>query len=218
MDHIQKLCKTLSTRIVKETNGSDEDEAVIAYGLFAILHTVLACLISLIIAAIFKTIITTCIITIVAMVLRKYSGGAHASHPMECTAVSLIVTVGGGVYAKHASLNPTIMIIVGIFLFIIAFYTIHTKAPVDSVAKPITRPEQRKMLKKKSYLVLGICLIIVCILNLTYLTKQASNYLVYCLCIYIGVGWQVFTLTKLGHQSMNKIDFLFNKLFYKGED
>ena len=37
--------------------------------------------------------------------------------------------------------------------------------------------------------------------------------LIYSLCIYVGVLWQVFTLTKAGHVIVKIIDSLFIKIF-----
>lgn len=216
MDDIQQLCNKLSSKIVEHTEIGDKQQAVISYGLFAILHTLLALIVSLICAGLLGIIVPTLIITIVGMSLRKYSGGAHASKPIECMLISLAVTLGGGLYANRYLGGFYEIAIMGIVLFMVSFYIVARRVPVDSAAKPITNPKKKKMLKKKSYLVLIVDLFLVILMSFTYQVKGNTDMLSYTLCIYIGVGWQVFTLTKVGHQVISWVDFLFNKLFYKG--
>ena len=53
-----------------------------------------------------------------------------------------------------------------------------------------------------------------------YYIKDMNLMLVYSSCIYVGILWQVFTLTKYGHVVVNKIDSLLIKFFniVRGEE
>ena len=84
---------------------------------------------------------------------------------------------------------------------------------MDSPNKPIKKQEKIKRLKRGSIIILSIYMIIVAInLSMFYIYKF-NSLLVYCSCIYIGILWQVFTLTKYGHIIVNKIDFLLINIF-----
>lgn len=56
---------------------------------------------------------------------------------------------------------------------------------------------------------MNIYLIIVIINLLGYLITQKYQLLIYSMCIYMGILWQVFSLTKKGHVVLTKIDSLF---------
>jgi len=90
---------------------------------------------------------------------------------------------------------------------------IYRLAPVDSPAKPIKTEKKRQRMKKRCYFFLGICLVITVInMYLFYITMN-TNYIIYCLGIYIGIVWQIFTLTKLGYLTLGIVDtFLYKVL------
>lgn len=211
MSKIQNTCETITHHIGKELNLEENQKAVIQYGLFAIIHTTLAIGLSIILGALFGVLMPTLIISIVAVILRKYSGGAHASNPEECAVIGTIVAVGGGVILNQFKWHIESVIIFGIIIFCLAFYWIYKLAPVDSKAKPIKKLEKRAMLKKKSYFVLTFYGVMVVAILAIYLLEPNEKLLVYTTCIYGGISWQVFTLTALGHQIIQKIDRLFNK-------
>lgn len=212
MSKIQQVCETATRYIGKELNLEENQKAVIAYGLFAIIHTTLAMGLSMMLGALFGVLIPTLMISIVAVILRKYSGGVHASNPEECAVIGTIVAVGGGVFLNQFKWHIESVMILGIIIFSYAFYWIYKLAPVDSKAKPIKNLEKRAMLKKKSYFVLTFYGVIVVAILVNYLLKPNEKLLVYTTCIYGGISWQVFTLTALGHQIIQNIDRLFNKL------
>ena len=43
-----------------------------------------------------------------------------------------------------------------------------------------------------------------------------KNIIIYSLCIYTGVTWQIFTLTHRGHVILNKLDTFLNSIIKKG--
>lgn len=217
MSKIQSMCEIITVQMEKELDLDANQKAVIQYGLFAMIHTTLAIVLSVILGILFGVLIPTLIICIVVIVLRKYSGGAHASNPEECMFIGILVAVGGSVVLVQVDWQISNILIIGITTFIWAFYKVHQLAPVDSKAKPIKTKERRLMLKKKSYLVLSIYVIIVLGMLIGYLQTHNQKYLVYIASIYVGAIWQIFTLTTIGHLFIQKIDILFNKLtHYKG--
>lgn len=212
MSKVQAICDKLANYMEQELKLDRDQKAVIAYGLFAMIHTSLAMLTSMILGAIGGVLIPTLIISLMAIILRKYSGGAHASNPEECAIIGIIVAVGGGLLLKSIHWYIETVVIIGILLFTWAFYLLYQLAPVENKAKPIKKAEKRIQLKKKSYFVLSLALLMVIFLLVRYSQGEEANNLLYVTCIYVGIGWQIFTLTKIGHLMIQKLDFLFNKL------
>ena len=217
MSKIESMCEIITAKMEKELNLDANQKAVIQYGLFAMIHTTLAIVLSVILGILFGVLIPTLIICIAVIVLRKYSGGAHASNPEECMLIGILVAVGGSLILTQVDWQISNILIIGITTFLWAFYKVHQLVPVDSKAKPIKTKEKRLMLKKKSYFVLIIYIIIVIGILIRYLQIENQKYLIYIASIYGGVIWEIFTLTMLGHLLIQKIDMLFNKLtHYKG--
>ena len=84
---------------------------------------------------------------------------------------------------------------------------------MDSPNKPIKKMERIKRLKKGSIIILSIYMIIVCINIGIFYVNNLKILLTYSTCIYIGILWQIFTLTKYGHIVVNKIDSLLINIF-----
>lgn len=209
---IQELCEKISDKIVTELQYDADQKAVIQYGLFAIIQTTLAISTGVLFGALLGVLLPTLVISFVAVILRKYSGGVHAQTPEGCMLVGTIVSVGGALGISWIPWNGVSIIIGGIILFGIAYYVIWKWAPVDSTAKPIRREEKKKLLKKRSILILTLYLIMVIVSLVFYLSNNHKELLLYIASVYVGVGWQVFTLTTTGHLVMGKIDLFFNKI------
>lgn len=214
---IQKICESLSNKVVRELNLEADQYAIINYGLFAIIQTVVAILLEMILGALLGVLIPTLILSLVAVILRKYSGGVHAQTPEECIVIGTVVSVGGALIVSWIPWNLMYTLILMIIAFSIAYYLIWKLAPVDSAAKPIRREKKKQLLKKRSILVLSIYLLICITVLLVYLNNNNNNdkWLVYIACMCGGIGWQAFTLTHRGHLAMAKIDLLFNKSLNK---
>jgi len=61
-------------------------------------------------------------------------------------------------------------------------------------------------MKKRSLIVLCIYYVI----TLVLLSGNNSVFFPYVGCVYMGIIWQVFTITKLGHLALGKLDTLLN--------
>lgn len=212
MSRIQERCEKLANYMEKELKLDANQKAVIEYGLFAMIHTSVAILLSVVLGAICGVLIPTLLISFTAIILRRYSGGAHASNSEECTLIGLIIAIGGGILLKGIAWEINSVVILGIVIFTWAFYCLYQLAPVDNKAKPIRKVEKRIQLKRKSYFVVMLYLLVVIVLLVNYSEVTNKNNLLYITCIYVGIGWQIFTLTAVGHLIIQKIDFFFNKL------
>lgn len=217
---IEKVCTMLTDKIAGELKMSKDERDVIHYGLFAIIHTSISIIAIIIVGALLGVLIPSLILSLTTVILRKYSGGAHASTPESCAIIGVIISVGGGWAATQIRWSLLSVAIGAIVIFIFGFYQVYKLAPVDSPAKPIKKLEKQKTLKKKSILTLSIyCIGVVFLLGL-YLLQQSNIILIWTICICLGVLWQVFSLTSLGHITVEKIDLflIYTILRNKGEE
>ena len=92
---IDKVCARLSNKIGRELQVSENEKAVIHYGLFAIIHTSISIAAIVLAGSLLGVLIPALILSVTTVILRKYSGGAHASSPESCAIIGVIISVGG---------------------------------------------------------------------------------------------------------------------------
>lgn len=209
---MEKLSRVFADKIALELNLDINKKEVIAYGMFALLQMVLSIALVIIFGSVFNLLVEALIISFTTSILRKYSGGVHANSSGACIIIGTIICIGQAFIVKVLTdydINLNLNIIVGSLIFIWSYYTVYKLAPVDSPAKPIKKEAKRKRMRKGSIIILTAYLIIVIISLIMYSYTGDRNLIKYYLCIYIGVLWQVFTLTTYGHFIMKKIDALF---------
>lgn len=209
MSKIEKLSNNISANIAKELNLDIEKKEIINYGLFAVIQILFSIVLTMIFGLIFNVFLESLIVAFTISILRKSSGGAHASTPGRCAILGTIVSVGFGLVAKLIEKNAVTISLIGIIIFFWSFYIVYKLAPVDSAAKPIKNQERRKKLKRSSMMILSVYLVIA-IANILYHYYSVNvSVLTYTLCIYMGLVWQIFSLTKSGHLILGKIDAFF---------
>lgn len=216
---LETISKNISNNLKRELNLDEDKRSIIEYGIFAFFHMGISILLVAIVGAIFNVMIEALIISFTSAILRKFSGGAHASTAANCAILGVLITVIPAYIIKNISFNSSYIIYIGILLYIISFTTIYKLAPVDSPNKPIKNVKKIKRLKRESIIILSIYMFIVLFNIILSYVNKSNTLLLYSSCIYIGVLWQVFTLSKLGHFIVNIIDSLFIKIFNfrKGE-
>ncbi|WP_411168826.1 accessory gene regulator ArgB-like protein [Clostridium sp. MB05] len=212
--NLELICKNISNNLKNQLNLDEDKTSIIEYGLFAFFHMSISILLVAIIGTIFNVMIEALIISFVVAILRKFSGGAHASTAFNCAVVGVLVSVIPAYITKNISFNNNYIIFIGIILYVISLIIIYKLAPVDSPNKPIRKEEKIKSLKKGSIIILSTYMIIVAFNVIVYYIGKNEIFLLYSACIYIGLLWQVFTLTKYGHILVNIIDSVFIKIFY----
>lgn len=203
---IEDVCTNISDYIALELNLDEEKKSVINYGIFAFIHMVI-CIVSVaFFGAIFNVFLEALIISFATSILRKTSGGVHASSPERCAVIGTISTILMALLAKRLSVSCNLNLLIGIIVFTYSYYVICKLAPVDSPAKPIKNPKKKIKLKKKSIIITTIYLGIVIINISAYLLTEKYLFLNYSMCIYMGLLWQVFSLTEKGHLILGKLD------------
>lgn len=205
MFNIESICEKISIYIAQELNFDDDKKAVINYGIFGFIQMGICIALVIMFGFIFKVINEALIVSFTMSILRKSSGGVHSSSPERCAVIGTISTVGMALMCKYINISFIFIILIGSIIFIWSYYNVYKLAPVDSIAKPIKNIKKRKKLKKTSIMILNIYLIIVIINILYYLISKNATLLTYLLCIYMGLLWQVFSLTKTGHLILGKL-------------
>lgn len=219
MLNMENITQNIAEKITLELGLDSDRKEVIAYGIFALFHTMLSIVFVIVFGVIFGVWIEAFIVSLVVSILRKYSGGVHASKPITCAIIGTVIAVGPAVLISFV-IVPAIslikVIILGVLVFIYSFYLIYKLAPVDSATKPIKTEKKRKRMKKGSILVLNVYMLIVVLSIIMYISTAEKGFLTFSLCIYAGTAWQAFTLTSAGHLVFRKIDaFLNHILIYK---
>lgn len=189
------LSKKISCKIKQELNLDNDKEEIIAYGTFAIIQIIISILFTFLFGFIFKVFFESLTVMITVIILRKYSGGIHARSPRLCLIFGTIVTVSLGILSKNIfALALNIRYLISICSFILSFYIVYKKAPVESENKKIKNKNKIKAMKTGALKILFIYLLIV-ILSIGFeiiLNTDLSNII---FSIILGMLWQVFTLT-----------------------
>lgn len=208
MFSVESFCETVSKKIANELELDNEKESVVKYGIFAFIQTIISILAVIIVGYFLDVTIEALIISFTISILRKSSGGVHASSPGKCAIIGAFIATTMGLLCKYIKINLIMTIFVTILIFSWSYFIIYKLAPVDSLSKPINSKAKKARLKRISIKVLSIYLCIVILNIVLYSIKYDEKILMYNSCIYMGIIWQTFSLTKSGHIFLVKLDSL----------
>lgn len=205
------IAEKIAANIARSLQMDSEKKAVMAYGIFCFSQILASILLVILFGLIFGVLAEALIISFAIAILRKYSGGAHAGTPGKCLIIGTVITIVPAIIIAHLPINILAVLCLGILIFFWAFYEVMTKAPVDSIKKPITNLQKRKRLRNGSLVILGVYLLILvlCLLGYSY-SGDSGRYLQYSACILFGIAWQTFTLTKTGDHLLASLDSYIN--------
>lgn len=200
MSMIENVCEKISNTAALKLDLDDDRKAIVHYGLFAMIQIGLSIVLTLIVGFILGVFVESIIITLAIVTLRKNAGGIHAKTPTQCLLIGTVITSIGAIIASKLVLNIDTVLLIGGLVFIYSLIIILIYAPSDSVAKPIKEESERKRLKKRSVLVLCVFYVIVFLCLARYNMVGDYRFITYSICIYMGMAWQSFTLTKIAHK------------------
>ncbi|MDF2676816.1 MAG: accessory regulator AgrB [Bacillota bacterium] len=208
MSNIEKVSDIIASKLATKLIMDSNEEEVLAYGAFLLIQTIMSILLVLVFGFVFNVIIEIIIISVSASILRKYSGGAHATSPINCAIIGMIVFGVLSLLVKQFLFNfifwhLTLIIIVS---FVIDFYIIYKYSPVGTVTKPLKNEIKRKRLKRISInCVIGLFISSIILLSIYLYTKQIILINI-ATCISVGVVWQSITLVSLGQKIIDFMD------------
>lgn len=211
---IQNLSNKIGCKFASTLKLDKDHEEIVAYGSFIFLQKLWSFFLVMVIGAIFGVFLESLVVFFTSSLLRKYSGGVHASSPNGCAIIGAIISVSLALIIKviFKTINIELVVIIGIICFALSYYVVYKLAPVDSPEKPIVKFEKKQYLKKCSIGVLNFLLVVTSSMLLFYTTYKIIFLFNFIGCICIGVLWQVFTLTSKGHAIIFKLDSVFNKI------
>ncbi|MDP4177775.1 MAG: accessory gene regulator B family protein [Bacillota bacterium] len=191
-------------------NVDEEKEMVIVYGAIGLLQIIWSVLWTLAISLIFRVVFEAMLFTIIVSILKKYSGGAHATSPSRCIFIGVTIAIFAGMIIKKFLFRQIFIVnlVLGIVCIFISFLIIAKLAPVDSINKPIPSDKMRKRLNNTSKNII----IFYILLMLTMIILYKISFKIYFLeayeCISLGALWQSITLTNHAIKILNKVDFI----------
>lgn len=215
MELIERMSYNIALKIGSKTNKTNEEIEVINYGVFVIIHTIIALILTALTGYIIRKPIQIIIITIISASLKRYSGGVHATSPNRCLIIGILISlisvyISEILFKYNNSINLIIISLISIFLSIIIFYK---KAPVGNKNKPLKNVETRNIMRKKLFFLLKIYYISILVFSIMILNGSLTvKYVKYIYCIQLGVLLQAFSITNIGEVIVLKLDEILNNI------
>lgn len=214
MGGIESIAKNISEKLGDRLDKTEEEKLVLNYGLFIIIHTSLAIILTIIVGIFTGMLIEIMTITFTASWMKKYSGGVHANTPTRCLIIGIIVSfilaiVEKKVISLIGSHQLFIILLIGmIFSYIVLYY----KCPVGSKNKPLKKEETRKKLRNKAFKLINLYLGVILIGYFIYIKKDIYIAKIIICCIWLGLILQMLVLTKAGQKLILLLDNILEKL------
>ena len=148
---------------------SDNKKAVLTYGLDIIFITTLGYLCILLVSYLLNITHIVLPILLIHSLLRYFSGGAHGTKWIYCVSLSVLVFNTLGLVLNYLLQSGLLTLqgltILNFIVFIIGFYIISQKAPIEAPEKPLINQKQKEKLRVYSLTVLlvwyGVVLILI---------------------------------------------------------
>lgn len=208
MSLTEKIATKIGNNAKLFLNVNEEQEQIIVYGAINLFQMLFAILWVIIAGLLFGVFYEALIFSITASILRKYSGGVHASSPSRCVIIGTFSAALAGILINNIfyTINSITVAVISGAIIIFAFITVFRNAPVDSIKKPIKNIETRRQFKRKSIFTIFVFLFIIIILFMLNEKFSELYYIKLIESIGVGVLWQTITLTKNGINFLNKVD------------
>ena len=206
---MERLAKKISKAIGVTLGKSDEDVAVVAYGLIGILQVL-----TILLAVSAIGMVCSCwyeVMTVFLSVgfLRRLTGGAHSRDIYGCLIYSVIFVCTLSFLARY--LMPQFLFVVNCVIcgvvFVFAYVMVALKAPVTPPNKPCRTEAKRKRLRKNAFLVLSVFLMLV--VGSFIFGHMVPRLYSVGLALMLSTFWQIAMMTKCGHKFISFFDGLF---------
>ena len=209
MFSIEKIAKMIGNMSKDILNMDSDQVEIIEYGAINGMQTINAILWVIILGYLGGVLYESLVFSISVSLLRKYSGGGHASSPMRCAIIGGVIALLCGLFIKNVIIELSMKSIICILVIIMVIIPIIiiNKAPVDSIEKPIDDEKLKREFKFKS-----LRLIFVYYVVIVALLMYRGYYVEFCLetaiSLMLGITWQSITLTSIGIKFIKKSDYL----------
>lgn len=206
---MERLAKKIAESVGASLGKTEDDVAVMAYGLIGILQFFAIFLLASVIGLIFGFWIEVVIVFLSVGFLRRLTGGAHSRGIYSCLVYSVFFVSSISALARYAlPLLPfpaVCAICVAVFAF--GYVMIALKAPVTPPNKPCRTEAKRKRLRRGAFTILSVFLVLVAA-ALIFKNLGIRLY-TSCLALTLSTLWQITMMTKMGHRFISFFDGLF---------
>ncbi|MGL5347317.1 MAG: accessory gene regulator ArgB-like protein [Peptostreptococcaceae bacterium] len=208
MSGIEKISKSLSSKLGERLNKSNEEIAVLNYGLFIIMHTTISIIATIIIGILTKTTLEIVIIAFTGALFKRYSGGIHASTPSNCTIIGVLLALILSILCKYivdiSNLKEVILLVT--ILSILSYIILYKKCPVPSKNKPFKSEKLRIKIRKRAFGLINICLVTVAVMILIYAKTDILVIKTVIVSMVLGMSLQMFAIVNMGTEVIKMLD------------
>ena len=208
---MEKLAKSIAASIGRHLEKSEDDVAVIAYGLIGILQILAIFVISLTIGICFGFWPEVLTIFFSVGFLRRLTGGAHSRGLYNCLVYSIFFVCGFAAICVFLLTRISFyryILPAHILIYLFGYVMIALKAPVAPPNKPCRTEKKRRRLRRGSFIVLTVFLVLDTALMFFGVYLHQRFYTIG-LSLAVSVLWQIFMMTKAGHAMIYIIDGVF---------
>jgi accessory gene regulator B len=205
---MENLVRRLASKIALSLGYDAEKEAVVAYGLLALVQVAVTVILALLFGLLVGAPVEAMIVCFSVSILRKYSGGAHAYNADFCTIVSVVYCTLAAWVSRllTPAYVPVAMLIAIIVCYSIIYWIAVKYVPVDSPNKPIKSEKKIKRMRKGSFIII-VSYFALQILFFAF-AARVPVFRSYGISLLLGTSWQALTLTPLGAILLNKLNDL----------
>ena len=209
---VEQISLNLAKRLGNKLDKNEEEIAVLNYGLFFLIHTSIAILLTLLVGIVLGIFTEIMIISISASLLKRYSGGVHSSSPNRCVMSGLILSVIASFTSKYIAINFDYinMVLFEVIILIGSAVIFYKKCPVPSKNKPLKKESTRIKLRKKAFQMMFLYTIIIIVLCIVYSFKQIYWMKLASFSIIMGIVIQTIAITKSGDLLINFFEKIFD--------
>lgn len=210
---LDQLSSLIANKIADNTDATQDGREVIEYGVMAILHITFFLLLISSLGLIFGVYMPIMTICLSAAFFRQHSGGSHALNSLFCTSIGCVVCLVLSLLCKVASTYSIPLyfyIILSIVSIIAALAATIILVPVDTPNKPIKSEIKKKRMKRNSFIILTIYSVLLAVSII--IGQSYTNWLLFNLCMSLGILWQTFMLTKAGEVFLQGVQIPLKKI------
>ena len=209
---VEQISLNLAKRLGNKLDKNEEEIAVLNYGLFFLIHTSIAIVLTLLVGIVLGILTEIMVISISASLLKRYSGGVHSSSPNRCVMSGLILSVIASFISKYIAINFDYinMVLFEVIIMIVSAVIFYKKCPVPSKNKPLKKESTRIKLRKKAFQMMFLYTIIIIVLCIVYSFKQIYWMKLASFSIIMGIVIQTIAITKSGDLLINFFEKIFD--------
>ena len=147
---MERLAKKIAKSIGESLGKSEEDVAVVAYGLIGLLQFMAIFLLASLIGLVCSFWIEVVVVFLSVGFLRRLTGGAHSGGIYSCLVYSVFFVCALSALARYvlSTLPVTVNLAIAALIFVFGYVMIALKAPVTPPNKPCRTEAKRKRLRR----------------------------------------------------------------------